>query len=1690
MRLDSLVNRGDYFSAHYLAEVLPKDIKRGLHARWTDEEKDGRVTPRRGLRALGKPYFADRKYFADFDEQLRDEEFVPDDLPEWRKKLGELHGTILRALGYEAEPRALTVRRTDEEHVVQVAYADQHLIAIECGWATDVDAAMDSGLLHQLQLDGNERIEDGTKLASWLFATDEPPRYVLILAGGVLVLADRASWGEGRYIAVSLDVALGRNDNAELEVIAALFGADSLLPPAEGGDEPLAELLTSSRNHAVGVSKELRDGLKESVELIANEVLHRIREQGADPEEIMESRELAAQLGRESLRYLYRILFLLYAEARPDLGILPTNDQDYLKGYSLARLGDLVVNDLAGEQARNSFHLYESLDLLFRMVNKGYRPRTARTEDGPDGEGLRFEPLRSDLFEPESVKLIGSISVDDDEDERVIDTRLRNETLHRVLRRLMLTKGRRKERGGFISYAQLGINQLGAVYEGLMSYTGFIASEDLYEVAKNGDPKDGSWMIPASKADDYPQDVFVRRSEDDDLHGEEEFLRYEKGSFVYRLAGRDRETSASYYTPESLTQVTVQLALKHRLDQDGTTTTAREILGWKICEPALGSGAFLNEAINQVAAEYLKRRQKERGKDIDPEKYEEELQRVKAYVALHNSYGVDLNDTAIELAEVSLWLNVMHPGLQAPWFGLHLRRGNSLIGAGRKVYDAAQLTKGTWLKEAPEEIPFRDGEIPSGKVHHFLVPADGWGAVAGAKEAKNLAPEQAKQLAAWRKKMKAKVSDKGRKTSQLKRLQALSKRVEYLWELIIQRLTISEREISRAIDVWGADWIKQPEKAVPKEKVYDDLIAPGTPYWRLKTVMDAWCALWFWPLDKAGLLDGTDDVYGISADELEPVRIISADGGSPAAQPEDTGLSQVYVTESLFGTQPEQLDLAGAVTEAKVATGGGAKWRQTKGRKPNLGEVRRVIPLANFDDWLDFAEAVLGRADVPEDSLAHHFSSLAELEEYENQLPVWAGMDSVHSQLKNRFPWLAAVEDIAKDQGFFHWELMFAQVFKEGGFDLQVGNPPWVRPRWEEPDVLAEFDPWFGLIEKASTAKKVTRKVTALKEDGALNYLLLERTRVSGMVAFFRSVQTYSLLVGTQPDLYRCFMCRTWASAALDGMVGLLHPDTHFTGDKEARLREAAYYRLRVHGDFVNPGHRFFPDPVGESSHFGVHIYGAPREIEFDHLCWLLSANTLSQSFDHDGSGDPPGVRYKGKLDERPHSARVIRVTRRVLQLWHRLTSESDVPVEQAKLLTPVSTAENEAIRALADYTVRLGRFNPQISRGYDESGAKKDGLIDYNLSWPGDWEEVVLKGIQLGVATPLFKSPTAGSNDVLGMNLATLAEDAVVETEYRRSTDLLRYQNAQDRWVDYHKLRQHVGNSAQVVSDEIAARYTRRYTEFYRLAWREMIAPDTERSLYAVIIPPGAAHVNAVRSSYVGSSRLTSLVAGFWSAVPVDYLLRITGVGHLDVSRARRLPAPVEDHPLASELLLRTLRLNCLTSAYAELWAELYSHEWNHQEWALEWARIPELGAVEPQWNSSIPLRTEYARRAALVEIDALVAVWIGMDVEALIAAYRARFPVLNRFEETTWFDANGWKLAGNHRTHGQIQGKKSWAQFEAYQEDPENAPVPDGYEAPFYKADREAEYRQAHAVFAERLRASGWDGPIPSDDAEGSEP
>ncbi|MDR1214952.1 MAG: class I SAM-dependent DNA methyltransferase, partial [Propionibacteriaceae bacterium] len=964
--------------------------------------------------------------------------------------------------------------------------------------ADDLMAKDDPTLAEPVKLDEDgDEFNSVARLLSALFTADDPPAFALVLAGRIALLAEKGRWAEGRYLSINLQLVAERNDTrkgGEIDTALTCLEAHSLIPDAEGGIW-WDRMLTESVKHTVGVSKDLRDGVRLSIELIAQEVLDRRQDQGLEPLPADQAQPLA----RQALRFLYRILFLLYAEASPELEVLPVGAPEYDQGYSLDRLRELVQVKLATPRAKAGAHLYDSLARLFRLVDCGH---VAQGEND-----LVFNSLRADLFKPEATALIDQVG-------------LGNEALQRVLTHLLLSKEQRGKDRGFISYAELGINQLGAVYEGLMSYTGFFAQTELYEVARGGDNSKGSWVVPHDRIDGISKDDFVRQP--DPVTGELKPVLHRRGSFVFRLAGRERQQSASYYTPEVLTRFTVRQALDELLGPEGSRPpegteaatlwdeaqqrgrlSASGLLDFTICEPALGSGAFAIEATRQLAERYLRRRQEELGQRIDPDAYPHELQKSKAYIALHNVYGVDLNATAVELAEISLWLDTMVSGLAAPWFGLHLRRGNSLIGARRAVYSPTQVQKGTWLKEVARDLPLSSlaadaeagvvGSALSDGVHHFLLPAEGWGAAADAKEAKDLAPEAVKTLKAWRSGIRRKPTAK-----QTVALQSLARRVETLWQFALQRLRIAEEQSRRTIDVWGLDVIaasepQSPKQYVTREEIEATLADVNGALSRLRRVMDAWCALWFWPLTGK-------------------LRTVSTENGD-------------------LLVNPPTLDQWIAGLQLVLGSAGSKATWQADALMPRL-------------DWAELGDA-----------------EISDLE--------WATAQNI-DRAKKAQPWLEVSERIANQQGFFHWELEFATVFAQGGFDVQVGNPPWVRPRSDVEALLAEADPWWQLKSKSNAQEDKIHREKALAVAWVPDLILDGTTDVAALAALVGAPSEYPLLAGLQPDFYRCFMEQTWRHAKPTSSVGLIHPETHFTDEKAGLLRQAAYRRLRRHWQFIN----------------------------------------------------------------------------------------------------------------------------------------------------------------------------------------------------------------------------------------------------------------------------------------------------------------------------------------------------------------------------------------------------------------------------------------------------------------------------------------------------------------------------------------
>ena len=601
----------------------------------------------------------------------------------------QAHEELLRVLGYSTGE--FRIRRDGPVRWFSTAGIEQAALAVVTAWPVETpDQLMvkDARTLPtpwrpSEDAPDSKEVHPASRLVSALFtASKEGPSFALIMAGRWLVVAEKGRWPEGRYLAIDVQTVAERADlrkGGEVDRALTCLEAASLAPDADG-HVWWSEVLNESIKHTVGVSQDLREGVRESIEIIANEVVSRRRDRGLEPLEPNQAQPLAMQ----SLRFLYRILFLLYAEASPELGVLPVGSPEYDARYSLDRLRELMQVPLVTKQSMCGAHFYKSLGTLFRLVDQGHRENVNETTTG-----LSFHSLRADLFTPQATALIDEVG-------------LGNQALQQVLERLLLSKEQHGKKGrerGYISYAELGINQLGAVYESLMSYTGFFAAEDLYEVAHDGHPEKGSWVVPLDRVSNIAEKDFVL-VEDDQGHREPRV--YRRGQFVFRLSGRERQQSASYYTPEVLTRFTVGQALEELLDD---TTTAEKILHLSVCEPALGSGAFAIEATRQLAEQYLARRQAELGQSIDPEDYPAQLQRTKAYIALHNVYGVDLNATAVEFAEITLWLDTMASGLDAPWFGLHLRRGNSLIGARHAVYTDDQLTSKAWLSTPPADVP-------------------------------------------------------------------------------------------------------------------------------------------------------------------------------------------------------------------------------------------------------------------------------------------------------------------------------------------------------------------------------------------------------------------------------------------------------------------------------------------------------------------------------------------------------------------------------------------------------------------------------------------------------------------------------------------------------------------------------------------------------------------------------------------------------------------------------------------------------------------------------------------------------------------------------------------------------------------------------------------------------------------------
>jgi hypothetical protein len=1578
--LTGISNVNEFYSHHYLDALLESDIK-SLVSRWEEvEEEQGLAAPHKKLSGCAQEYFKGKA-------QTSQTASIWDHFDETHR----INVLLAEALGYGHEVGAYEF--VEDEQVVPVLASLQrdgqpYLWIVEAQFpGADhppvLDQVIDAFRKPEAAEDHALPKEKWENLLSQVFRREQPPRWLLLLAGSEIYLIERHKWGQGKYLLFDVDEILGRRQNDTLKAMAALLARDALCP--DDGTVLHDALDESSHKHAFAVSEDLKFGIRRAVELLGNEYVHyqRTVARGA----LYQDDEMASKLTSECLTYLYRLLFLFYAEARGgEIGVVPMRSDEYRLGYSLESLRDLEQVALTTFEAQSGYFIDSSLKQLFLMINEGYQPNEEQLLLGLKAQsqtiGLSFDDEASVESDKEEAFLDHGFSIQG-LDSPLFDTkrtpllssvRFRNAVLQEVIQLLSLSKEKNRRERGRISYAQLGINQLGAVYEGLLSYSGFFAQETLYEVKQAGaaarDETKQSYFVPESDIAKYEEDEFVYEEDDE---GGRLRRRYERGSFIFRLAGRDREKSASYYTPEVLTECVVKYSLKELLKDK----TADEILHLTVCEPAMGSGAFLNEAVNQLADAYLERKQDELGESISPSNYIDELQKVKAHMAIHNCYGVDLNPTAVELAKVSLWLNTIYEGARCPWFDLRLAVGNSLIGARRQVFNVEDLMRRNskanpnWLGLVPDKVAVGpEWETrPKDSVYHFLVPDEGMAAFDKDKVIRELAKENTEQIKKWRKDF-CQPFEK----SEAHKLVELSDAVDALWQQVIRERQGAVAKTRQAIDVWGQKEKKEEiHTFADHEGVAAEVERPYTAYRRLKLVMDYWCALWFWPIQDAAKL---------------PSR--------------DTFLMDV------------ELILKGTVT-------------------------------AKVDESLQLG--LFGGEPVSEEHKAfiqHH------------------GLVNV-DELCEKVERLKVAHEVAQRVRFQHWELRFAELFAErGGFDLIVGNPPWVLLSFDEAGVLSDSNPLIA-VRKLS-AKQVTglRKEEVQNEFVSDSYLS-EYVVQNGTQNFLGSYATYPLLKGMKSNLYKCFITRSWEIGSGRGFIGLLHPEGIYDDPRGGELRAAVYPRLKGHFQFINEL-SLFPE-VHHLVKYSVNIYSSAAQsgsVSGSHMSNLFHPSTIGQSIKHDGHGAVPGIKdEENHWNLRPHRNRLIHIGKSRLETLARLYDTPGTLPLQARLPVVHSEEVVSVLEKFAEQPRRLSNLEGDYfaTTHWNETNAQQNGTIKRETVYPKDPSELVLSGPHFFQGTLLNKTPNEGCRNNLDysrVDLSAIDNSYLPRTNYMPSCDIEEYIRRTPKW------------------DNVPV------TNYYRHVHREMVSPTGERTLVAAICPKNVGHLYTVIGICFKNIEDLLIYNAMATSLPVDFFIKTTGVGHINVGMSNLLPLPIISSHLKKNLINRILSLNCLTSHFDEL--------------------LEESGKFFDFYKKDLSVsRTDIERRQNLVELDVLSSMILDLSEEELITIYHVQFPVLQQNERANRYDQTGrlvprevLKIADrlNIDTNApfNLSGFKGDTAFVGEVdtpalgviggirwEDPKMEPRMERvYPPPFTKCDREADMRQAYRVFQERIKES----------------
>jgi hypothetical protein len=481
-----------------------------------------------------------------------------------------------------------------------------------------------------------------------------------------------------------------------LAALHMLLSAERLFTLAQ--DQRLPALLIASRKHQNVVSNKLSGQVMEALfDLLRG--FQSAHDQTGVLTEVL--RDDPNQVYAGLLTVLLRLVFILYAEDRD----LLSSDETFVNSYSVGGLFERLREDEAHhpDTMDQRYGAWARLVVLFRLIYKGARHGKLNI---PGRKGYLFDPDRYPFLEGRPNAKTEEIQM----------PRVPDGVLYRVLRQLLILDGER------LSYRNLDVEQIGSVYEAMMGFELHVAkgpSIALKPKKRNGAPITID-LVEALAVSGSKRNEWLNREADQKLTGQAERALKEAcsvddlmsaldrriaknvtptivpaGAMIFQPSA-ERRRSGSHYTPRSLTQPIVEAALSPVLKNLGENLKPEQILALKVCDPAMGSGAFLVEACRQLGDALVQAWHQHNDTPMLPPD-EDELLHARRLVAQRCLYGVDKNVMAVDLAKLSLWLATLARDHEFTFLDHSLRHGDSLVG-----YSAKQSAAFHWEPPARE----------------------------------------------------------------------------------------------------------------------------------------------------------------------------------------------------------------------------------------------------------------------------------------------------------------------------------------------------------------------------------------------------------------------------------------------------------------------------------------------------------------------------------------------------------------------------------------------------------------------------------------------------------------------------------------------------------------------------------------------------------------------------------------------------------------------------------------------------------------------------------------------------------------------------------------------------------------------------------------------------------------------------